>query len=268
MPITKDIMLGRFIPGDSVLHGLDPRTKLFVAAAWMALLLSSSAGATSTLILGLCLLFGKVSGLPVGLQLRNLRPLIPILVLTLVLNGLFTPGEALYALPGGWGTLSSEGMQRGLFLLLRLCALVSMTTLLTLSTSPLALADGLECLLRPLKRLGLPAHELATTLTIALRFVPILMDEADRLRKAQLARGADFSGGPVRRAKRLLPVLLPLFQSAFGRADRLAIAMEARCYQGEQGRTHYRRLTMAPTDYGALAFALFTVGLVLGLERV
>ena len=265
LPILKDITLGRFIPGDSALHGLDPRAKLFITAVWMIVLLSSSSGLIPVLVLGLSLLLGKVSGFPLRFQLRNFRPLIPILVLTFILNAMLTPGEKLYALPGGTGELSFEGIRRGLFLLLRLCALVLMTTLLTLSTSPLELADGLESILRPLKRLGLPAHELAMTITIALRFVPILIDEADRLRMAQLARGADFGGGPIRRAKSLLPVLLPLFQSAFGRADRLAVAMEARCYQGEKGRTHYRILAMSFTDYSVLTVSLLAAGLTMGL---
>ena len=263
MPILKDITLGRYIPGNSVLHRLDPRVKILGAAALMGALLGSASG---VVLAGFCILvglLGRFSGLPFRLLLGNLRPLVPLLLLTLTLNALLTPGDVIYALPGGLGELTREGVMRGGFLTVRLSALVVGTSLLTLTTSPLELADGLEFLLSPFQRVGLPAHELAMTTTIALRFVPILIDEADRLRRAQLARGADFGGGPIRRIRSLFPLLLPLFISAFERADRLAVAMEARCYRGNRERTRFRVLTMGRLDYIALTGIFLVAGMIL-----
>ncbi len=267
MPILKDITLGRYIPGGSTLHRLDPRVKIAGVAMLMGALLGSRSTAALVGFSILASLLGRFSGLPLRLLLGNLRPLIPLLLLTLGLNALLTPGTTAYLLPEGLGTLTWEGIFRGLFLVVRLSALVVGISLLTLTTSPLALADGLESLLGPFRRIGLPAHELAMTTTIALRFVPILIDEADRLRRAQLARGANFGGGPIRRIRSLIPLLLPLFVSAFGRADRLAVAMEARCYRGDWGRTRFQVLAMTRIDYAALAGVLLTAGLILSAGR-
>ena len=263
LPILNDITLGRYIPGDSALHRLDPRVKIGCSVAFMGAVLGTGSGVVLLGCLILLSLLGRRSGLPLRLLLGNLKPLIPILLLTLGLNAVLTPGKTAYTLPNGLGDLTWEGIARGLFLTVRLSTLVVGTSLLTLTTSPLALADGLESLLSPFRRLGLPAHELAMTTTIALRFVPILVDEADRLRRAQLARGADFGGGPVRRVRSLLPLLLPLFISAFGRADRLAVAMEARCYRGNEGRTRFGVLCITGTDCAVLAATLLASGVIL-----
>ena len=211
-------------------------------------------------------LSARLSKLPQRVLLGNLKPLIPILLLTVTLNACLTPGKSVLRLSEHLA-FTEAGLARGGFLALRLGAMVIGTTLLTLTTSPLELADGIETLFRPLQRFRIPVHELAMTVTIALRFVPILVDEANRLHSAQLARGADFGGGPIRRIRSLLPLLLPLFVSAFGRADRLAIAMEARCYRGHHGRTHYQTLTLAGRDYAVLIGIFLFCGLALSASE-
>ncbi|MDA0746694.1 MAG: energy-coupling factor transporter transmembrane protein EcfT [bacterium] len=260
MPLLSNITLGRYIPGHSLLHQLDPRVKILGTAALLTALLAGGSGLVLASFLLLVGVAGKRSGFPFHLQAGNLRPLAPILVLTFALNALMTPGTVVYALP--FADITHEGLVRGLFLAGRFCAVVLTTSLFTFTTSPLELADGLERLLRPFRCFGFPAHELAMTTTIALRFVPLLVDEADRLRKSQLARGADFGGGPIRRVRSLLPLLLPLFISAFGRADRLAVAMESRCYRGGLGRSQFRVLTMDTKDRFALCGFFLLSGLV------
>jgi energy-coupling factor transport system permease protein len=190
------------------------------------------------------------------------------------MHGLMSPGAVILRLPLTDLGFSYEGLHFGAFFSLRLAVVVSLASLLTLTTSPIEITDGLERLLGPLRRFGFPAHELAMMVTIALRFIPVLIEEAERLHKAQLARGADFSGGPIRRVRQLLPLLVPLFLAAFARADRLAIAMESRCYRGGKGRTSYRVLELDRRDFRAaitvaviIALAI-CFGLLPGLESV
>jgi energy-coupling factor transport system permease protein len=242
LPLLKDITLGRFIPGRSVVHKLDPRSKILATGCLVIALMAAQSGLAVSVLLLLFVVVAITARLPARLLVGNLKPLLPLILLTFGLNAILTPGRTILELPGGIGHLTDAGIYRGLFLTGRFAGLVLVVSLLTLTTSPLDLADGLEWLLAPFRRIGVPTHELAMTTTIALRFIPILVDEANRLRNAQLARGADFGGGPVRRIRSLFPLLLPLFVSAFGRADRLAVAMEARCYRGEEGRTRYRVL--------------------------
>ena len=204
--------------------------------------MAAGSGLATAALLILLGFLAATAQLPLRMLLGNLKPLLPLLLLTFGLNAILTPGSPVAALPLGLGEVTAAGLKRGLFLSGRFAALVLAASVLTLTTSPLDLADGLESLLKPLRRVGVPTHELAMTTTIALRFIPILIDEADRLRNAQLARGADFGGGPVRRVRSLFPLLLPLFVSAFSRADHLAVAMEARCYRGDVGRSRYRQL--------------------------
>jgi len=229
----------------------------------MGVLLGSRSGSSLVCATLFVILATRASRLPVRAVLGNLRPLTPILILTFALNAWATSGRPAIPIPLGLGALTYEGLARGLFLVFRLSALVLGTSLLTLTTSPLGLADGLESLLSPLKRLRVPVHELAMTTTIALRFVPMLVDEVDRLQKAQLARGADFTGGPIKRVRAVFPLLLPLLVSAFGRADRLAVAMEARCYGGDVGRTRYRVLVFSGRDWQALVGILAAAVLAL-----
>jgi len=248
--------LGQYVPGDSFVHRLDPRTKMGLVAAFVAMLLAVQSWwgyGAATAMAGLGVAASRVS---LARLVRGLRPLWWFVVLSVVFHAFWTEGHALVR----WGPLAvtREGLQQAAMMALRLVLLVAGASLLTLTTSPLDLTEGLERLLAPGRRLGLPAHELAMTMTIALRFVPTLLEEADRIMKAQMARGAAFDrGGPLRRATALLPLLVPLFVSALRRADELAVAMEARCYRGGQGRTRLRQLRMGRRD--AVVLCLFVL---------
>tara|TARA_Y100000588_G_scaffold7100_3_gene8383 strand:- start:4375 stop:5220 length:846 start_codon:yes stop_codon:yes gene_type:complete len=247
LPLSKAITFGRFVPGNSPLHRLDPRAKILTLSLWIIALTLT---ARSPMLVGALLVFivaARLGELPIRLLLGNFKPLMPVLLLTLAFNAWLIEGQAI-VLAGKPTVLTIEGLERGLFLCLRLSVIVVGTSLLTLTTSPLSLADGLEELLKPLERLKLPVHELALTGTIALRFIPYLTDEAGRIYNAQRARGADFSGSLINRARRLVPLLVPLFVAAYARADRLAVAMEARGYAGGRGRTRYRMLKMSGLD--------------------
>ena len=189
--------------------------------------------------------------IPISTLVRNLKPFTFLFVFTVILHAVMTPGPSLFHIPGFHITVSEEGLRFGFFFCIRLASLVSIAALMTLTTTPLALANGLERMLSPLKKFGFPAHEFAMMISISIRFIPVLAEEAERIRNAQVARGADFSGNLLRRAKKMVPVLVPLFQSAFERADHLAMAMESRCYQGGDGRTSYRVLAFSRSDLAA-----------------
>jgi energy-coupling factor transport system permease protein len=225
----KGITLGQYIPGQSILHRLDPRAK-FIALILFIVTVFMLRTFPGYLVLGLVLLALLMSsGLPLPYFFRGLRPVLYIMLFTVIVHFFMTKGGDVWLRLGPL-TVESEGVYLGLFMVLRIIFLVVSTSLLTLTTSPIALTDGLEYLMRPLSRIGIPAHEIAMMMTIALRFIPTLMEEAEKIMKAQMARGADFESGNVfRRAKSLVPLLVPLFVSAFRRADDLAIAMEARC---------------------------------------
>lgn len=261
MPTFRSITIGQYIPGESLLHRLDPRTKILITGFLVIGLFFID----SFLGYGLAALYIAVavlrSDIPARYLFRGLRPVIVIILLTFVLNTFMTEGEVLWQ----WKflTLTREGLSRGGMLAIRLILLIIGTSILTLTTSPIALTDGLESLLRPGKKIGIPAHELAMMMTIALRFIPTLLEETEKIMKAQMARGADFeSGNLLQRAKSLLPLLVPLFVSAFRRADELAIAMEARCYRGGEGRTKLNQLAFQLVDYLTLTgSALFIMWL-------
>ena len=248
----RSLTLGHYMPGSSVLHRMDPRIKL------ISLLILIIALFVVKTFLGF-LLFGVFvmaifisTGLPWRYFFRGLRPIFFIVLLTLILHFLFTKGGQVYF---RWGPLTVEeaGLYLGLFMTMRLVLLVITTIMITLTTSPIAFADGIEFLLRPFRRIGIPGHEIAMMMTIALRFIPTLMEEGDKIRKAQMARGADFETGNIfRRARNMVPLLVPLFVSAFRRADELAVAMEARCYRGGINRTRMRELHTRPLDYYGL----------------
>jgi energy-coupling factor transport system permease protein len=261
VPTFRSITIGQYIPGESLLHRLDPRTKILITGFLVIGLFFID----SFLGYGLAALYIAVavlrSDIPARYLFRGLRPVIVIILLTFVLNTFMTEGEVLWQ----WKflTLTREGLSRGGMLAIRLILLIIGTSILTLTTSPIALTDGLESLLRPGKKIGIPAHELAMMMTIALRFIPTLLEETEKIMKAQMARGADFeSGNLLQRAKSLLPLLVPLFVSAFRRADELAIAMEARCYRGGEGRTKLNQLAFQLVDYLTLTgSALFIMWL-------
>jgi len=256
--VLKDITIGQYIPGDSAIHLLDPRTKIIAVVLYMVGLFMAGNASGYLLVTVFTVAVVVISRIPLITLLKGLRPLWFILVLTFGLHSFLTEGLVLWK----WGILkiTSEGLRQGFFMSLRLVYLVTITSLLTLTTTPISLTDGIE---RVLKALRIPvAHELAMMMTIALRFIPTLIDETEKIMKAQMARGADFeSGGLLARAKSLVPLLVPLFLSAFRRADELAVAMEARCYRGGENRTRMKQLRMAGRDYAAFAAVFAFVGI-------
>jgi energy-coupling factor transport system permease protein len=262
----KGITLGQYIPGQSILHRLDPRAK-FIALILFIVTVFMLRTFPGYLVLGLVLLALLMSsGLPLPYFFRGLRPVLYIMLFTVIVHFFMTKGGDVWLRLGPL-TVESEGVYLGLFMVLRIIFLVVSTSLLTLTTSPIALTDGLEYLMRPLSRIGIPAHEIAMMMTIALRFIPTLMEEAEKIMKAQMARGADFESGNVfRRAKSLVPLLVPLFVSAFRRADDLAIAMEARCYRGGEGRTRLRQLRATSLDALAVTVTATLLALLIYLN--
>jgi energy-coupling factor transport system permease protein len=245
----RSITLGHYLPGNSLLHRLDPRVKLVSLLIMIVALFMVKTFFGFVLFGSFIFLIFMSSRLPWRYFLRGLRPVLYIILFTLILHFLFTKGGQVYWRLGPL-TIEEAGVFLGTFMTLRLILLVITTLLITLTTSPISFADGIEFLLRPFRRLGVPGHEIAMMMTIALRFIPTLMEESDKIRKAQMARGADFETGNIlRRAGNLVPLLVPLFVSAFRRADELAIAMEARCYRGGENRTKMRKLYTQPLDY-------------------
>ena len=250
--MLKDITLGQYFPGTSLAHRLDPRTKLLLTVIYIVALFCAKSF-FSYLLIALVLFTGiKVSGVAPQALVRGLKPILFIICFTAVLNLFYTPGETLASF---WiFKITKEGIFTAFFMVLRITMLIMGTFLLTYTTSPIALTDGMEALLGPLKRVRVPVHELAMMMSIALRFIPTLIEETDKIMSAQKARGADFeSGNLIERAKALVPILVPLFISAFRRADELAVAMECRCYHGGEGRTKLHVLRYKPRDYLVLA---------------
>ena len=246
--MLKDITIGQYYPCDSIIHRLDPRVKIIGTFAFMASLFIIDSFVPYALIIFFLSSVIMMSKIPAGYVLKGLKPLIPILMLTLVINMFLTQGEIIWSM--GPLKLTNEGLRQGVFMVVRLIFLIIGTSILTLATSPIQLTDGIEMLLNPFKKIGVPAHELAMMMTIALRFIPTLLDETDKIMKAQMARGADFeSKNLMSRAKNLVPLLVPLFISAFRRADELAMAMEARCYRGGENRTRMKQIRMETRDY-------------------
>ncbi len=256
--MLKDITLGQYFPGKSPVHLLDPRTKLIMLVVYIAGLFVASNWISYAVMLLFLISVVAISKIPAKSILRGMKPLVVILIFTGLLNLFFTDtGKVLVQF---WGIkITDEGLIRAFFMVARILMLVSGTFLLTYTTSPIALTDGLESLLNPLKKIKVPVHELAMMMCIALRFIPTLIEETDKIISAQKARGADFeSGNLLQRAKALVPILVPLFISAFRRADELATAMECRCYQGGEGRTKMKLLRYARRD-----LLCFLVGAVL-----
>jgi len=257
--MLKDITIGQFFPGESVIHKLDPRVKIVLTFAFIVIIFFVKTYVGYGLIFAYIALAVRLSKVPMRYIVRGLKPLLFIIVLTFFINVFFTPGnKVLFRV---WAfKFTQEGLNQGIFMTLRLALLVVGTSLLTLTTSPISLTDGIERLLQPLRVIKFPAHELAMMMTIALRFIPTLLEETDKIMKAQMARGADFeSGNLFQRAKALVPLLVPLFISAFRRADELAMAMESRCYRGGKNRTRMKVLKAARRDYLAVAVTLLLV---------
>lgn len=232
----KDITIGQYFPGESLVHKYDPKLKMITMILFIASLFFIKSIFMYIPVVIYLLLIIKVAKLPTGMVLRGLKPLKWIILVTFIINLFFTPGDPKYTF--GILKISQEGIDLAVFMGIRLILLVLGTSLLTYTTSPIELTDGIESLLRPFRKIGVPSHEIAMMMTIALRFIPTLIEETDKIMKAQMARGADFeSGNIVKRAKNLVPLLVPLFINSFRRAEELATAMEARCYRGGDGRT-------------------------------
>ena len=263
--MLKDITLGQYFPGESVVHKLDPRTKLILVVVFIIALFQATGWisyAFVTLLTALCL---KVSSVRARNIFKGLKPMLFIIVLTAVLNIFYTTGRPI--LPG-W-PITWEGIERAIQMILRICLLITGTFLLTYTTSPISLTDGLERLMNPLKKLRLPVHEMTIMMSMALRFIPTLIEETDKIMSAQKARGADFETGSLMdRAKAMLPILVPLFVSAFRRADELAVAMESRCYHGGEGRTRMKQLKFAPRDFVALLLGAVVLGLMMAMKKL
>ena len=265
--MLKDITLGQYFPGNSVVHRLDPRTKLLVLVGYIVALFM----ANSWISYGVCLAFLSVSigisTIPMKSIVKGMKPLIMILVFTGLLNLLFTGGEnVIFQL--GIITITVDGVIRAVFMVARILMLITGTFLLTYTTSPIALTDGLEALLKPLNKIKVPVHELSMMMCIALRFIPTLIEETDKIMAAQKARGADFEpGNLMQRVKALVPILVPLFISAFRRADELATAMECRCYQGGDGRTKMKLLRFHREDVFSFGIVAVLIVAVIFLGR-
>ena len=251
--MLNNITMGQYYPVDSPVHRLDPRVKLLLTIVYIVIVFLAKTLVGYALMLGFVWFVARTATVPFRMLLRGLKPLRIIVVLTFLLNLFFTGGDTL--LLSFWIIrITREGLSQAVFYSLRLVFLVMGTSLLTLTTSPVALSDAIEILLGPLKRIHFPAHELAMMMTIALRFIPTLLEETDKIKKAQMARGADFeSGNLIARAKAMVPLLVPLFVSAFRRAGDLAMAMESRCYHGGEGRTRLRVLKLTRSDAVACA---------------
>lgn len=264
--MLRDITIGQYYPVDSMIHRLDPRVKILATFIYIAALFIVkhfiAYGYVFFFLAGTILL----SKVPFKYIIRGLKPLFIIIILTFAMNMFMTKGEIIYEI--GPLDITREGLRQAVFMGLRLILLIIGTSILTLTTSPIQLTDGIEKLLNPFKKIGVPAHELAMMMTIALRFIPTLLEETDKIMKAQMARGADFeSGNIIKRGKSLVPLLVPLFISAFRRADELAMAMEARCYRGGINRTRMKELSFHGRDFIASLITLIFLVIVI-IDRI
>lgn len=266
--MLRDITIGQYFPGNSIIHRLDPRFKIILTILFIVMLFSGS----SLLCLGIGAVFTAMiillTRIPVKMYVKSIKPLFIFLVITALLNlFLVSTGDVLWK----WKFLkiTDEGVHLSIFMVVRIVLLIAGTSVLTYTTSPITLTDAVERLLSPLKRLKFPVHELAMMMSIALRFIPTLIEETDKIMSAQKARGAEIdSGSLMTRARNLISILVPLFISAFRRADELATAMECRCYNGGEGRTRLRQLKTAPRDYIALGVTLIFLAAAIIVGRL
>ena len=266
--MLKDITLGQYFPIDSVVHKMDARYKIIITLLFLVMLFwgqhvtSLLAGFVFVAVAMIC------SKIPPKMVLKSLKPIVPILIFTGLLNLFLLDGGKTY-FQWKFVKITEQGVQTSVFMLVRICLLIAGTSLLTYTTSPIVLTDAIESLLSPLKKLKMPVHELAMMMTIALRFIPTLIEETDKIMAAQKARGADMeSGSLIQRAHALIPILIPLFVSAFRRAEELALAMECRCYHGGEGRTRLRVLKSGMRDYIALALMILLFAAVIVLNII
>ncbi len=265
--MLKDITIGQFFPGNSFIHKMDPRMKLVAVLLYIIMLFVASH--PLSLIVGVALLavMYAVSKIPAAMVLKSLKPVIPIIIFTSVLNVFFISGEPLFS----WWLIeiTKEGITMAVLMSVRIVCLIAGSSLLTYTTSPIELTDALERLMKPLNKIKVPVHELSMMMTIALRFIPTLIEETDKIISAQKARGADMeTGGLMQRAKALIPILIPLFVSSFRRADELAMAMECRCYRGGEGRTRMKQLHLSPRDFVALVVVIAAFGGIITMNML
>ncbi len=265
--MLKDITIGQYFPGRSAVHSLDPRFKIIITGVFIGMLFAADGFAALAVGLVFLAMSFIMSKIPFRLMLKSLKPIVPIIIFTSVLNIFFLDGAPLVKF--GFIKITAEGLRTSAFMVIRIIALIMGSSLLTYTTSPITLTDAIERLLSPLKKINLPVHELAMMMTIALRFIPTLIEETDKIISAQKARGADMeSGNILQRAKALTPILIPLFVSAFRRAEELAVAMECRCYQGGDGRTRLRQLRSEGKDYFALGVSIVFLDIVIMLNCI
>lgn len=265
--MLSDITIGQYFPGKSVVHSLDPRFKIIITAIFIVMLFSADGFIGLAVSLAFMVISYLMSHIPGKLMVKSLKPIIPVIIFTSVLNLFFIDGVSVFHI---WKiNITDEGLRTTAFMIIRIVALIAGSSLLTYTTSPIILTDAIERLMSPLNKVRFPVHELAMMMTIALRFIPTLIEETDKIMSAQKARGADMeSGGLVKRAKALIPVLIPLFVSAFRRAEELALAMECRCYQGGDGRTRLRELRSSSKDYIAMALSFVFLAAVFVINAV
>lgn len=261
--MLKDITIGQYFPADSVIHRLDPRLKIVVTVLMVIVLFFIDSAVSFLMIIGFILAVIAISKIPLKMVVKSVKPIIPLIIITSVLNIFFIGGEYIFE----WWIIkvSIEGIQVAILMTTRIICLLMGSSMLTYTTSPIALTDAIEKLLKPLNYIKFPVHEMAMMMTIAMRFIPTLIEETDKIMSAQKARGADLeTGGIIKRSKALIPILIPLFISAFRRADELALAMECRCYRGGEGRTRMRKLQLNSVDYiaGIIVILIF-VGVIL-----
>lgn len=260
--MLKEITIGQFFPGDSFIHKMDPRMKIIATLLYIVLLFVASHPLSILVGVVLLLILYGVSHIPFRMMRKSLKPVVPVILFTSILNIFFVTGEVLVSF--GFIEITKEGVVLAVLMSIRILCLIAGSSLLTYTTSPIELTDAIERLMNPLKKIKVPVHELSMMMTIALRFIPTLIEETDKIMSAQKARGADLeSGGLMQRARALIPILIPLFVSSFRRADELAMAMECRCYRGGEGRTRMKQLTLSFRDWVAFAVMIGGIALVL-----
>ena len=257
------VIFGRYVPGESILHRMDPRSKLLIIFIFVCVVFIANNSITYGILLAYTILMIMFSKVPIRFILTGLIPVLWLVLFTLLIHLFFTR-EGNLVVDWGWIKIYEEGIRQGIFISLRFFLLVLVTSLLTLTTTPIEITDGIEYLLAPLKKVKFPVHELALMMSISLRFIPTLMQETDKIMKAQIARGVEFTSGPFKeRLKAIIPLLIPLFISSFKRAEELAIAMEARGYRGGEGRTKYRQLNWTIADTGMILLLVFVTALLI-----
>lgn len=263
--MLRDITIGQYFPGNSIIHRIDPRFKIIITAAFIVMLFSADeflALAPGMLFVVMSFILSRI---PAKLVFKGLKPVIPVLIFTSFFNLFFVTGNEIFRF--GFIKITAEGVELTVFMVLRIFFLIAGTSLLTYTSSPIELTDAIERLLAPLKKVKLPVHELAMMMTIALRFIPTLIEETDKIMSAQKARGADLeSGNAIQRSKALVPILIPLIVSAFRRAEELALAMDCRCYHGGEGRTRLKQMKSGGKDVAAVLVTFVFIGAVFAMN--